>query len=180
MTENETTASPRLADSKWNQQVPQSVIAVRNIDDNNKVWSYGVGTYVGDHPRPGSEEPLSEETIAYYTEIIRDMDENPPLDITSWLAKRVESGEITQEEADEQIQYAADRRAEDLATPMIERVERLHRQVSKNPKIELDHGGVVWGYQCWWGPEAEMRDRVYKGRIIEFIDPPGESDSSED
>ncbi|OQA08597.1 MAG: hypothetical protein BWY67_01473 [Bacteroidetes bacterium ADurb.Bin397] len=25
----------------------------------------------------------------------------------------------------------------------------------KNPKIELDNGKVVWGCQCWWGPEEK-------------------------
>lgn len=25
----------------------------------------------------------------------------------------------------------------------------------KNPKIVLDDGEVVWGAECWWGPEEE-------------------------
>ena len=29
----------------------------------------------------------------------------------------------------------------------------------KNPKIELDNGGVVWGYQCWWGEENAVMER---------------------
>jgi hypothetical protein len=26
-----------------------------------------------------------------------------------------------------------------------------------NPKILLDSGDVVWGCECWWGPEAEVK-----------------------
>ena len=29
-----------------------------------------------------------------------------------------------------------------------------------NPKLVLDNGQVVWGCECWWGPEAEVRQRV--------------------
>jgi hypothetical protein len=29
-----------------------------------------------------------------------------------------------------------------------------------NPKIELDNGDVVWGCECWWGPEPEVRKRL--------------------
>jgi len=25
-----------------------------------------------------------------------------------------------------------------------------------NPKIVLDDGTVLWGVQCWWGPEEQM------------------------
>jgi hypothetical protein len=28
----------------------------------------------------------------------------------------------------------------------------------ENPKIELDNGKVVYGVQCWWGPEAEIKE----------------------
>lgn len=26
-----------------------------------------------------------------------------------------------------------------------------------NPKIKLDNGSIVWGCQCWWGPEEEIK-----------------------
>lgn len=34
-----------------------------------------------------------------------------------------------------------------------------------NPKIQLDDGRVVWGYQCWWGPEEKVKDQI-GGRVI--------------
>jgi hypothetical protein len=27
-----------------------------------------------------------------------------------------------------------------------------------NPKIQLDDGRVVWGYECWWGREDRYED----------------------
>lgn len=29
-----------------------------------------------------------------------------------------------------------------------------------NPKITLDNGSVVWGCQCWWGPEEAIKSKV--------------------
>lgn len=37
-----------------------------------------------------------------------------------------------------------------------------------NPKILLDDGRVVWGYQCWWGPEQQIRGML-GGREIEMV-----------
>lgn len=30
----------------------------------------------------------------------------------------------------------------------------------KNPKIVLDNGDVVWGCQCWWGPEEQIKKAI--------------------
>ena len=29
-----------------------------------------------------------------------------------------------------------------------------------NPKIQLDSGLVVWGCECWWGPEEDVKAQV--------------------
>jgi len=34
----------------------------------------------------------------------------------------------------------------------------------KNPKIVLDNGKVVWGCECWWGPEKEIKKSVEAAR----------------
>ena len=31
-----------------------------------------------------------------------------------------------------------------------------------NPKIVLDSGDVVWGCECWWGPEDETKAEMAK------------------
>ncbi len=29
-----------------------------------------------------------------------------------------------------------------------------------NPRIGLDNGQIVWGCECWWGPEDEVKHMV--------------------
>ena len=36
----------------------------------------------------------------------------------------------------------------------------------KNPRITLDDGRVIWGCQCWWGPEEVIRKRIEGLKII--------------
>jgi hypothetical protein len=36
----------------------------------------------------------------------------------------------------------------------------------KNPRIMLDDGRVVWGAQCWWGPESVVRSRIGTRRVV--------------
>jgi hypothetical protein len=38
-----------------------------------------------------------------------------------------------------------------------------------NPKILLDSGKVVWGCECWWGPEEETAKRI-QGREVVNVD----------
>lgn len=38
-----------------------------------------------------------------------------------------------------------------------------------NPRIRLDDGRVVWGCQCWWGPEERVR-RELEGREVVRVD----------
>ncbi len=30
----------------------------------------------------------------------------------------------------------------------------------ENPRLTLDNGQVVWGYECWWGPEEIMKQKL--------------------
>ena len=38
-----------------------------------------------------------------------------------------------------------------------------------NPKIRLDSGKVVWGCECWWGPE-EVVKKTLEGYIVVEVD----------
>jgi hypothetical protein len=38
-----------------------------------------------------------------------------------------------------------------------------------NPKIKLDNGKVVWGCECWWGSEAEVK-KMLEGRALVEVD----------
>lgn len=35
----------------------------------------------------------------------------------------------------------------------------------QNPRILLDNGEVVWGFECWWGPET-MFEEYRDGREV--------------
>jgi hypothetical protein len=45
----------------------------------------------------------------------------------------------------------------------------LHDHKIPNPKIQLDNGKVVWGYQVWWGPEKHVVEMIGK-RAIKRVD----------
>ena len=36
----------------------------------------------------------------------------------------------------------------------------------RNPKIALDGGGVVWGCECWWGPEEDVKKSIGDRRVV--------------
>ena len=35
-----------------------------------------------------------------------------------------------------------------------------------NPKILLDSGQVVWGCECWWGPESKIKESISGRRVV--------------
>lgn len=37
-----------------------------------------------------------------------------------------------------------------------------------NPKIKLDSGKVVWGCECWWGPEENIKAQIERWEKIGF------------
>ncbi len=55
--------------------------------------------------------------------------------------------------------------------PPKEVCELFHKMAVKNPKIELDNGGVVWGFQVWWGDEDRMLKR-YESLETEIVPAP--------
>lgn len=35
-----------------------------------------------------------------------------------------------------------------------------------NPKVQLDDGGVVWGCECWWGPEDQIKRKISDRAVV--------------
>ena len=35
-----------------------------------------------------------------------------------------------------------------------------------NPRITLDSGDIVWGYECWWGPEEEVKKMIGDREVV--------------
>lgn len=44
-------------------------------------------------------------------------------------------------------------------------VGMLAKEGIENPRINLDNGDVVWGCECWWGPEDELEE-ILKGKAV--------------
>jgi hypothetical protein len=38
----------------------------------------------------------------------------------------------------------------------------------ETPKIELDNGRIVWGYQCWWGPQEKI-EKMCVGKLVKNV-----------
>lgn len=46
--------------------------------------------------------------------------------------------------------------------------EHVHPDIGiPNPRIDLDNGKTVWGCECWWGPEDEMKCNLIN---VEWVD----------
>lgn len=43
----------------------------------------------------------------------------------------------------------------------------VRQQGAANPKIILDNGEVVWGCECWWGPEKEFESKFGNHQIVQ-------------
>lgn len=35
-----------------------------------------------------------------------------------------------------------------------------------NPQIKLDDGSVLWGYECWWGPEKGFSSKFGDKKVV--------------
>jgi len=38
--------------------------------------------------------------------------------------------------------------------------EGLREYGRSNPTLKLDNGDIVYGCECWWGPEARMKQQI--------------------
>jgi hypothetical protein len=36
-----------------------------------------------------------------------------------------------------------------------------------NPRIKLDSGDIVWGRECWWGPEEKVKESIGGRTVVE-------------
>lgn len=34
------------------------------------------------------------------------------------------------------------------------------------PRLTLDDGSVVWGAQCWWGPEQQVKEWIGDSKVV--------------
>jgi hypothetical protein len=45
--------------------------------------------------------------------------------------------------------------------------EGLREHGLVNPKIVLDDGTVVWGGECWWGPEEQIKKKMVGMKVVQ-------------
>ena len=170
------TARRSFRDHENSDEVGTRVVAVRNTDQEN-VYVFGHGVYAGDHQIPGTKKfetfeelGLSEEQIAHHLKFQTEMDESMPWPSwEDWSAQNAEYLRTHDNMTDEEIRAYYDEVAAERARPVEERMKialvDVYNGMNLNPRIDLDNGGTVWGFQCWWGPEAKFDDWV-KGRNV--------------
>jgi hypothetical protein len=135
------------------------VLAVRDGDEKT-IYYYGTGTYVGDEVPPNAGE-MDEETRRIIEQSIAEMDSGEAEEgVKELLDLALERKIIDQAKYDEDLAQAKVKLQEDRKRPMADRVQELWLSSRENPKIVLDDDkGVVWGYQCWWGPEESFKKK---------------------
>lgn len=127
---------------------------------------YGAGVYAGSFPRPGYEDVPVEGSQLYeeWAAVIRSTD-NKNTSITWSLNehKRLfDEGAYTLEEYEHRCEEARRIDMAERLRPMSDRVASVFGGLGMNPRIDLDEGGSVWGFECWWGPEAVVQAK-YEG-----------------
>lgn len=132
--------------------------------DQEKVYSYGHGVYAGDFVPPGQETP-AESTLAICRQVIQEGDENPER-YFGLIDYAVSKGDLTPEEGEERKTQELVRREEDKKRPIEDRALELYLSSAENPRIDLDDGSVVWGFQCWWGPEEREEEKAAGREIV--------------
>jgi hypothetical protein len=131
-------------------EVGERVLAIRD-GDNTGLNIFGEGVYVGDLPRPGTEDGPSEIDREAILTVFAEDDAVPlaenRMTLFSVAVAEANGHDIEQARAASIAAVEAER-----AKPMEIRVQELWEATSANPCIHLDSGDVVWGFQCWWGP----------------------------
>lgn len=149
-------------------QAPQRVFAARDADDTT-VHLFGVGVYVGDLLLPGTPEEPDEKARLEILAILKEGDDRGEPQGLALYDLAVERGDLTKEDAERRKADAWEGYNAYRARPLEERLLELWRDFNENPCIHLDSGDIVWGYQCWWGPEERLDEL---GRTVEIVPVP--------
>lgn len=140
------------------------VIAVACADPETMIVDiYGAGVYAGEFPRPGYEDVPREGSPEheYWVDVIRSSDERrSSLQWSLGIHKhRLEEGEYDQAEYELRCAEAQEVDQAERMRPMADRVASVFEGIGKNPRIDLDEGGSVWGFECWWAHEDVVKEK---------------------
>jgi hypothetical protein len=140
-----------------NYKAGTTVLAIRDGEDNT-LNVYGEGVYVGDLPRPGSEGEIPDEDYQAITKVIT-TDDATPADKHPLVEFAVAMAQLNGLDPEEVRTASVTNIEEERARPVHDRAVELYREVNQNPCIYLDSGDIVWGFQCWWGPLDQAKQR---------------------
>lgn len=146
----------------------QRVFALRDANETH-VYSYGVGTYIGDLLCPIKVEMFGgEDSLRERLRRITEQNDAVPIEESALvgLFDALGPGDTLKTREDFIAAEEAERRR-----PLFERIQEQYERVASNPCIHLDNGDIVWGIQCWWGDEARMDEKV-AGRTVEIVPVP--------
>jgi hypothetical protein len=107
--------------------------------NDTTVWMYGFGIYEGDFVRP--------KGVPGVFGLLSDPEAEIAELIDGLRTDRQAKGEVFDE--------VKARAAAEL--------------IISNPRLKLDNGKTVWGCQCWWGPEDQIRQTI-GARTIVYVD----------
>lgn len=139
------------------------MFAIRDTSGDPKVVNlFGVGVYVGDEVPPERESE-----VGAWVEQAREIDreilaEDPGEALAVQRGCNTANASLGGTEHSEEalvgfVQAARDKAEHNLTLDDNAYAAEIRRNpIFGNPKIELDGGGVVWGYQCWWGAEDKL------------------------
>lgn len=126
----------------------------------------GFGTYEGDLLRP-CWEAEARVYLPIWRELLETEAEKPLDDWLDWHTRHNEwylEKKLEEALSDDQLAAAAqeslERAQERLALSDEQLIEELKQGILLNPCIQLDSGKRVWGIECWWGTEDEVRERI--------------------
>lgn len=69
-------------------------------------------------------------------------------------------------------EYLASQKDDPENTPPMDAdsIRAMVVECMQNPRIKLDDGKVVWGYECWWMPESDFSGEKHKTIVKVDID----------
>ena len=136
------------------------VVAVRN-GNKDAVYIFGYGTYVGNRRLPPEMPSIfgtNEESMRKI--MTQEYLGKPKQSISEILdrSRMTEPAHIA--EYDAAIEREETEKAAGTFVYSEKDIETMIDRSRRNPCIELDSGEIVWGCECWWGPEEDFKKSI--------------------
>lgn len=136
--------------TKAKVQVGDRVGAISHSDGVGNIFFFGFGVYQGEQVPPFGPlgMPMEEFQSLQREQVVHNLKHPGEFKLIDDKLEYVYSEELGREPTEEEV------------------TEYLLKNPYKNPKILLDSGDVVWGMQCWWGPEDQIKRKLKGIRVL--------------